>query len=220
VIKTRWNVPVGCLPEKITVFLNKWSGGDQEALDSLVSLLYDQLRAEAGRHIRNLNVRGHTLQATVLINEAYMKFRGKKDIPFLNREHFFWFASRMIRQIIVDHIRAKLTLKRNQGDLVPLNDDSDQIQISKLTPGKLEPIMFLAINEAIAALEKVNPRRSQIVVLRFIIGTSIRETAEIMEIAVTTVKDEWTAAKTCFTELISSKRQKPATTPETRPAVH
>ncbi len=204
--------PVDCLPENITVFLNKWSGGDQEALDSLVSLLYDQLRAEAGRHMRNLNVRGHTLQATVLINEAYMKFRGKKEIPFLNREHFFWFASRMIRQIIVDHIRAKLTLKRNQGDLVSLDDEMDQIQMGQITPGKLEPIMFLAINEAIAQLEKVNPRRSQIVVLRFIIGTNIRETADIMEISVTTVKDEWTAAKTwLFKQLISTKKKKIST---------
>ena len=114
----------------------------------------------------------------------------------LNRDHFFWFASRVIRQIIIDHIRARLTQKRNRDEEVPLDIErdggSDDVGAGK---GKVDPEILLSLDSALDELETANPRRGQIVVLRFILGMSIEETAAIMELSQTTVKEEWRAAK-------------------------
>ena len=186
----RVNCAMANLPQGITVLVQQWSSGDQEALDSLISLLYDHLHREAGKHMRNLHVKGNTLQPTMLINEAYMKFRKRGEVPILNRDHFFWFASRMIREIIVDHIRARTTQKRGRDDEVQAED----MDLAASAPN-MDPTRFLALNQAIGALEKVNPRRSQVAVLRFMMGLGIKETAEVMETSPTTVKEDWAAAK-------------------------
>ncbi len=181
------------LPPGITRLISQWGRGEQEALDELMDLLYVHLRNEAARHLRNLNVRGNTLQPTLLVNEAYLKLRKRNQLPDLDRDHFFWFASRVIRQIIIDHIRARTAQKRNKDDEVPLDPERDEG--AGLTSGRVQPEVLLALDQALTELEDNNPRRGQIVVLRFILGTSIEETAEIMGLSLTTVKEEWRAAK-------------------------
>lgn len=182
------------LPQGITVLLGQWSVGEQDALDRLMDLLYEHLHAEAGRHMRSLHVKGNTIQATMLVNEAYLKFRKRSEAPSMDREHFFWLASRMIREIIVDHIRARTAKKRSRDEQVSLEGYGDSLP-GKSEGGQMDTDTFLALNQAIDELERINPRRCQVVVLRYIMGSSIPETAKIMGLSATTVKDEWAAAK-------------------------
>jgi len=200
---TRQIQPNEELPPGITQLINRWGKGDHEALDNLMDMLYHHLRSEAARHLRNLNVRGNTLQPTLLVNEAYLKLRKRETVPELDRDHFFWFASRVIREIIIDHIRARLTKKRSRDDEVPLDVARDGV--AGLTPGRVQPETLLSLDEALTELEHVNPRRAQIVVLRFILGSSIEETASIMGLSLTTVKDEWRAAKLWLFKQLSAK---------------
>lgn len=193
------------LPAGITRLLNRWTAGDQAALDTIVTLLYDQLRREADRHLHQLKQQGATLQPTLLINEAYMKLRKKDGLSFLNRDQFFWFASRMIRHLIVDHIRAKSAQKR-QAATVLFDEDKD-LADDKAANGLLafnhnQPEVFLAINEALDVLEKTKPRQAQVVVLRYLLGASVEETAAIMAISPTTVKLEWRQAKPALFKLL------------------
>ncbi|MDJ0835454.1 MAG: ECF-type sigma factor [Acidobacteriota bacterium] len=197
----RVNFAVANLPPGITVLVKQWSSGDQEALDSLIDLLYDYLHKEAGKHMRSLHVQGNTLQPTMLINEAYLKFRKRGEAPALSRDHFFWFASRMIREIIVDHIRARTAQKRRRDDEMGVEN------MDLVAPAAhIDPDRFLALNQAVHALEKVNPRRSQVAVLRFIMGLGIKETAEVMETSPTTVKEDWNAAKAWLFKYLESKQ--------------
>lgn len=190
----RFKLKLEELPAGITQLLEQWSDGDQEALDEVISRLYEHLHSEASRHLNQLHIKGDSLQATALVNEAYMKFR-KKDRPsFMNRQQFFWFSSQMIRHIIVDHIRARSRQKR-KNEKVSLEEEFHGGQQAGAVPGQLDIDTLLAINTALSELESANPRRSQVVTLRFILGMSIQETAEVMELSLTTVKEDWNAAK-------------------------
>jgi len=197
--------PTEELPEGITRLIHQWGSGQKEALDELMDRLYQHLRNEAARHLRNLNVRGNTLQPTLLVNEAYLKLRKRESLPQLDKDQFFWFASRVIRQIIIDHIRARLTRKRNKDEEVPLDLARDEG--AALTSGRVQPETLLALDRALGELENTNPRRGQIVVLRFILGTSIEETAKIMGLSLTTVKEEWRAAKIWLFKQLASEGQ-------------
>ncbi|CAM2068488.1 Sigma-70 family RNA polymerase sigma factor [Sulfidibacter corallicola] len=186
--------PLEALPLGITKILEEWGQGERAALDRLMGQLYDYLHGEARRHLSGFSMRGDMLQPTLLVNEAYLKLVKKRDLSFLNRQQFFWFASRIIRDLIVDHIRAKTAQKRGKGT-VSLDDDFLDLRSESSGHHHVDPALLLSIDTALSELERGNPRRAQVVTLRYILGLNILETAEILEISKTTVKEEWAAAK-------------------------
>ena len=182
------------VPEGITQLLQEWSSGDQAALDDILELIYDQLRGEARRQLVKVGYKDQLLQPTQLVHEAYVKFREKNLPTFVNRNDFEWFASRIIRNVLVDHIRAMNRSKRKAKEVVPLDEDWDSLS-EGVNTGQLDPETFLDISNAMDRLEVVNPRQCQIVTLRFILGKTIAETAEIMKLSATIIKKEWQTAQ-------------------------
>jgi RNA polymerase sigma factor (TIGR02999 family) len=172
----------------VTTLLARWSSGDVVALEQLTPIVYDELRRIARRHLARER-RDHTLQSTALVHEAYMRLVQQPDKQWANRSHFFAVASRVIRGILVDYARAKLTVKRGAG--------AAQISLSDAVigqdPGEVD---LLDLDNALNALQKLDPQQSQIVEMRFFGGLSIEETAEVLKISPSTVKRDWIMAKT------------------------
>ena len=184
---------LGDIPEGITLFLERWSAGDKAALGTVLDLVYDRLREEARRQLARYGYHDQVVQPTQLVHEAYIKFHEEHHPEFLSRADFEWFASKIIRNVIVDHIRAMNRAKRKPEELVPIDDQRD---IPSLQADGLTPEVFLDLADAMARLEALNPRRGQIVTLRFIMGKTIMETAEIMNLSATMIKKEWLTAQT------------------------
>src|SRR5204862_3809838 len=158
---------------------------DELARDPLIPLVYDQMHRIARQNLRRER-EGHTLHTSALINEAYLKLV-EQPVPRQGRTHFFGIAARLMRQILVDHARARQRLKRG----------GDQYQIS-LTAAEHESEPnrdLLALNEALEALATVDPLRSQIVELRFFGGLTIEEAAAVMRVSTPTVERGWRAAR-------------------------
>jgi RNA polymerase sigma-70 factor, ECF subfamily len=174
-------------PQEISVILKDWSGGDRASADALLSLVYDELRKIAGQYLRK-EKSGHTLQPTALVHEAYMKLIDISDISWNDRAHFFAVSASIMRRILVDHARGKLTEKRG-GDIQRISlDDVDSFSD--------EPdIDLLAVDEALKELCKFDELQSRIVELRFFGGLTIEETAHVAGISPATVKREWAMAK-------------------------
>jgi len=171
--------------ENVTQMLVAWGDGDEAARDALIPVVYEHLRRIARHHLRGERA-GHTLQTSALINEAYLKLVDQ-SVSWQNRNHFFGIAARLMRQILVDHARARQRLKRG----------GDQYQIS-LTAAEHESEPnrdLLALNEALEALARVDPLRSQIVELRFFGGLTIDEAAHVMRVSTPTVERGWRAAR-------------------------
>ena len=157
------------------------------AFDQLVPLVHDELRRLARRYMGRERP-GHTLQATALVNEAYLRLIDVKAIRWQNRAHFFAMSARVMRRILVDSARARGNDKRGGGVRKVSLDEA--LIVSK------EPAQDLvALDEALAALEKVHPRKSQVVELRFFGGLSIEEAAEALHMSPDTVKRDWRFAK-------------------------
>ena len=192
------------VPAEVTQLLNRWSSGDPNALDEILGLVYGYLKGEARRQLLKSGYRDQLVQPTLLVHEAYLKFRKDDHPTFVDRSDFEWFASRIIRNVLVDHIRAMNTAKRKAEELLPL-DESHQTDWEKAKPGLLDPELFLDISKAMDRLEAVNPRRCQIVTLRFIMGKTIAETAKVLGFSPTLVKNEWTAAQAWLFKQIQGK---------------
>jgi RNA polymerase sigma factor (TIGR02999 family) len=171
--------------QNLTQMLVAWGDGDEAARDALIPVVYEHLRRIARHHLRGERA-GHTLQTSALINEAYLKLVDQ-TVSWQDRNHFFGIAARLMRQILVDHARARQRLKRG----------GDQHQIS-LTAAEHEGAQardLLALNEALEALAKIDPLRSQIVELRFFGGLTIEEAAQVMRVSTPTVERGWRAAR-------------------------
>ncbi len=172
---------------EITALLQKMKAGDKAAESALISALHGELRRLAGALLRG-NRRNHTLQPTALVNEAYMKMMGGQQVSWQDRAHFFAVAARSMRQILIDHARGLLAQKRG-GNV-------EMVQFDEGMPFEnARPVELLAVNEALAQLEKNDPRVHRIVELRFFAGLSVEETAEVMEISPRTVKREWSLGR-------------------------
>jgi RNA polymerase sigma factor (TIGR02999 family) len=173
--------------ESITELLTRWNGGDIAARDTLIPLVYDELRRVARRNIARQ--RGnHTLQATVLVHEAYLRLANRKQAQWQDRTHFFALAAQMMRQILVDHARERNAAKRGGGILtVPLNDDAGAAEALNLD--------LISLDAALKRLAELDPRQSQLVDLRFFGGLSIEEAAEVIEVSPATAKREWATAR-------------------------
>ncbi|MDA0205867.1 MAG: sigma-70 family RNA polymerase sigma factor [Acidobacteria bacterium] len=171
------------MEENISALLQKVNAGDKSAEDELLTGLYRELRRLAAGCLRG-DRRDHTLQPTALVNEAYVKMLGSQKVSWQNRAHFFGVAARVMRQILIDYARARMTEKRGGGvDFLQLDE--------ALVFNKGRPSELLALDDALARLESEVPRSYKIVELRFFGGLSIEATAEVMGLSARTVRREW-----------------------------
>jgi RNA polymerase sigma factor (TIGR02999 family) len=174
-------------PSDITRLLADWGRGDRSALEQLTPLVYAELRRIAARQLRR-EEQGHTLQPTALVNEAFVRLCGSGPSTWQDRAHFFGVCAQVMRHILTDHARAQLRAKRGAGVRhVPLD--------AAATVAQEQPVDHAALDDALRALESVDPRKGRIVELRYFAGLGIEETAEAMNISAMTVRREWTRAK-------------------------
>jgi RNA polymerase sigma factor (TIGR02999 family) len=174
-------------PHQVTQLLIDWSNGDQAARDELMPLVYDELRRLAHQYM-NRERPGHTLQTSALVNEAFVKLVDQKDVHWQNRAHFFGIAAQLMRRILVDHARSRQYLKRGGG---AHHVSLDEVAI--VSPERAAEVV--ALDDALTSLAATDPRKSQIVDLRFFGGLSIQETAEVLAVSPGTVMRDWTLAK-------------------------
>jgi RNA polymerase sigma-70 factor, ECF subfamily len=174
-------------PPNATLLLQAWGRGDKAAFDALVPLVHDELRRLARRQMRQEH-RGHTLQATALVNEAYLRLIDLKRIQWSDRAHFLAMAARMMRRILVDWARAHHYQKRGGG--APKMGLDEALMVSSETGRDL-----VAIDEALEALAAADPRKGQVVEMRFFGGLTVAETAAALHVSVDTVARDWRRAK-------------------------
>lgn len=173
--------------EEITQLLEKWNNGDEEALDKLTPLVYDELHRIAENYIRR-EYREHTLQPTALVNEFFLKFFDQKRMSWQNRAQFYGIAAKLMRRILVDHARKHYSLKHGGGRIA--------VTLKDIAAFGAEPDAdLLALHDVLNRLEKLDPDQGRIVELRFFGGLTIDETAEVMKISHATVEREWRTAK-------------------------
>jgi RNA polymerase sigma factor (TIGR02999 family) len=179
---------MGLPPSKqITQLLVLWREGEQEALDQLIPLVYAELHRMAERYMRRERP-NHTLQASALIHEAYLRLVDQREAPWQSRGQFFALSAKLMRRILVDRARSKGCAKRGaKARQVTLDEGA-------ATSGKRAGDV-LALDDALKDLEAFDRRKSQIVEMRFFAGFSLEETAEALEISVPTIEREWRAAK-------------------------
>jgi RNA polymerase sigma-70 factor (ECF subfamily) len=174
-------------PEGVTQLLEKWSQGDQEALDQLMPLVYDELRRLAGAYLRRER-HDHTLQPTALVNEAFLKLVNQHSMRWQNRAQFYGVAAQLMRRILVDHARVHHAAKHG--------GDRYQVPLDNLDGFGSQPDAdLLALHELLDRLAEIDPEQSRLVELRFFGGLTIEETAEVMHISHATVEREWKIAK-------------------------
>ena len=174
-------------PRDITQLLLAWSDGDEGALETLVPLVYGQLRRLARRHMRRERP-DHTLQTTALINEAYLRLVDIRNVHWHNRAHFFALCARLMRRILVDFARSRQYPKRG-GGAEPLTLD-ESVAVS---PEHLRDLV--AVDDALHALARFDGRKAQVVELRFFGGLTNEETAEALKVSPETVRRDWKLAK-------------------------
>jgi RNA polymerase sigma factor (TIGR02999 family) len=179
---------------EVTRLLVDWSNGDHAALDELIPLVYDELRRLAGRYMRRES-QGHTLQTSALVNEAYLRLIDQKYVKWQNRAHFYGVAAQLMRRILVDHARSRSRTKRGGGtQMVSL---ADQAVVSE------ETAEVIALDVALNSLAEMDPRKSQIVEMKFFGGLTTEEVAEVLNVTTRTVEREWRKAKAWLNRAIS-----------------
>lgn len=175
------------MTRNITHLLKEWGEGDQQALDELTPLVYEELRQQAARYLRKERP-NHSLQATALINEAFLRLIDVKDVQWQNRAHFFAIAANLMRRILVDHARRRDAEKRG-GSQVCLTLDEG------LAWANEPDVDLLAIDEALDRLALIDEQQARIVELRFFSGLTVDETATALGISPKTVKRDWSVAR-------------------------
>jgi RNA polymerase sigma-70 factor (ECF subfamily) len=173
-------------PPPVTQLLLAWGKGDPAALEKLTPVVYDELRRLARHYMGNERV-GHTLQATALVNEAYLKLIDVNQVQWQNRAHFFAMSARLMRRILVDSARSRKYQKRGGGAQQVSLDEGLQVA----SPGQ----DVVALDDALDTLAKVDERKSKVVEMRFFGGLSVEETAEALSVSVDTVMRDWKLAK-------------------------
>ena len=177
----------------VTRLLVQWSGGNEAALDELTSLLYRELRSLAQRHLRRERA-NHTIQRTALVHEAFVRLINQQSVDWRSRGHFFALASTLMRRILVDHARARLSSKRGGGlPVASLEEIPDAAELVDESADADEDIT--ALDAALTRLAAIDDRQVQIVQMRYFGGLTIEETAQALDISEATVKREWTLAR-------------------------
>jgi RNA polymerase sigma-70 factor (ECF subfamily) len=174
-------------PESITGLLIEWRDGDETALDRLIPLVYEELRRLARYYMRRERAT-HTLQTAALVNEAYLRLVDHKGMRWQNRAHFYAVASQAMRRILVDHARSRRYLKRGGDNQIVGLDEAAAVTEKQATE-------VLALDDALTDLAAIDPRKSQIVEMRYFGGMSVEETAEVLGISPVTVMRDWSTAK-------------------------
>ncbi len=172
---------------ELTQLLADCSSGDKAALDRLMPVVYGELRRLAHRYMRGERP-GHTLQTTALINETYLRLVGYRKMQWQDRAHFFAVAAQQMRRILVDSARSSRDAKRGGGVRRVSLDDAATVSREKTAE-------VIAVDDALKDLAALDPRKSQIVELRYFGGLDIEEIAEVLEISPTTVQRQWRIAK-------------------------
>ena len=179
-------------PSHITILLKAWRGGDAQALERLTPLVYDQLRRMAAGYVVKERV-DRQMNATALVHEAYLKLVDTPSVDWQDRAHFFAVAARIMRRILVDAARVRTAAKRG-GGAQPIEQSSATLD-QMAAPGTDRTADICALDDALIALAAIDPRRAQIVELRFFGGLSVEETAQALAISPQTVMRGWKVAR-------------------------
>ncbi len=171
----------------VTEMLVRWRGGDREALEQLMPLVYTELRRLA-HHYLSQERSGHTLQSTALVHEAYLRLAGQNPPQWQNRAHFFGIAARIMRQILVEYARGRGTAKRGGNALTLTLDEA------VANPQQLD-VDIVALDKALSELSELDSQQGRIVELRFFAGLTIKDTSEVLGISPATVKRDWITAR-------------------------
>ena len=178
---------------EITTLLKAWSGGEAAALDRLTPLIYDELRQLADRYMRHERA-GHTLQATALANEAYLRLVEVKNVEWQDRGHFLAVSAQIMRRILVDAARTRASVKRG-GEMERI-DHSTAVDFDRLpAAGSDRATELCALDDALNTLSQMDPRRAQVIELRFFGGLTVEQTAEVLSISPQSVMRDWKLAR-------------------------
>ncbi|MGH9801738.1 MAG: sigma-70 family RNA polymerase sigma factor [Blastocatellia bacterium] len=173
--------------QNVTQLLVAWNNGDEAARDELLPLVYQELHRLAGRYLGRERT-GHTLQATALVHEAYLRLVNQQEVNWQNRAHFFGVSAQIMRRILVDHARSRQMAKRG--------GDARQVDLEEaLMVSDERAADVVALDDALKALAEFDERKCRMVELRFFGGLSIEETAEVLGVSPGTVMRDWTLAK-------------------------
>ena len=173
--------------QNITQLLVKWGSGDKAALDELIPIVYDELRKLAASYLRR-KAGPHTIQATALVHEAYVRLADQSSITMENRAQFYGLAAKVMRDILVDHARKRLSRKRG----------GDQLRLSLTSAerlGRKPEVELVALDDALKVLATTNPQHSRVIELRFFAGLTIEETAHVMSLSHATTERYWSFAR-------------------------
>jgi RNA polymerase sigma factor (TIGR02999 family) len=188
---------------EITRLLRAWGSGDSAALDRLTPLVYERLHRMARGYMRHERA-GHTLQATALVNEAFMRLVDTRDMDWTDRAHFFAVCARVMRRILVDAARSRAAIKRGGGfDRV---EHSTAIDFDELPSAEMGA-QVCALDTALDTLAQMDPRRAQVIELRFFGGLTVEETAQVLQISPQTVMRDWRLARAWLARELSPSPQ-------------
>jgi RNA polymerase sigma-70 factor (ECF subfamily) len=172
----------------VSALLRAWGDGDQDALHALTPIVYEELHRLA-RHYMRRERSGHSLQATALVNEAYMRLADYTRMQWQDRAHFFAVSAQVMRRILVEHARRH-NVKRGRGvQHVSLDD------VVVVAPGEEAETDLVALDEALLGLARIDPRKARIVEMRFFGGLTVEEIGEVLKVSAGTIKRDWRAAK-------------------------
>jgi RNA polymerase sigma factor (TIGR02999 family) len=177
-------------PTNVTQLLVSWSSGDRAALDALTPLVQGELRRLAARFMAGERP-GHLLQATALVNEAYLRLIDWKDVRWQNRAHFFGVASQIMRRVLVDLARTRDRAKRGCGQVHVTLSEAVDVPATPESRG----VDLVALDDALQTLEKLNARQARVIELRFFGGLSLDEAAHVLGVSVGTVRRDWSLAQ-------------------------
>jgi RNA polymerase sigma-70 factor, ECF subfamily len=183
----------------VTVLLRAWATGDKAALDALIPVVQAELKRLAASYMRRERV-GHTLDATALVNEAYLRLVDQRDVNWTSRGHFFAVAAQAMRRVLVDHARGHVAAKRGGG--------AERVTLSNISP--VQPaqtqVDVLWLNEALEQLATLDARQAKIVEFRYFAGMSVEEVAVAMDLSPATIKREWSTARVWLAHRLRSGR--------------
>jgi RNA polymerase sigma factor (TIGR02999 family) len=175
------------LQSTVTALLLQWSGGNDSARDELLPLVYGELRKLAQSLLRQEQASA-TLQPTALVNELYLRLVDQRRVSIHDRRHFFGLAAYLMRRILVDHARRRKAAKRGAELVSPLLEEPAALTWT-------DNVDVEALNEALEKLEKIDPRKCRVIELRFIVGFTTEETAQILDTSPATVERDWKFAR-------------------------
>jgi RNA polymerase sigma factor (TIGR02999 family) len=182
---------------EITALLRAWTAGDEQALEKLTPLVYRELHRRARRYMAR-EPAGHILQTTALINEVYLRLVDLRELTWQDRAHFFAVCAKLMRQILIDLARARRYQKRGPGAI--------HVSLEEASSASKEPqVDLLALDEALKALARIDPRKGRVVELRFFGGLSVEETAEVLRVSAETVMRDWKFARACLHQELSKQ---------------